>query len=487
MTILKDILEGVTVKQISGSTDKPVSALTFDSRKVSKGAVFFALKGENADGHKFIQNAINAGACAIVTEKNFNSETASCIQVENSAEAMGIMAANYYKRPSEKLQLIGVTGTNGKTTIATLLYQLFNKLGKKSGLISTVANYIAGEKSPTNHTTPDALSFNQLLQQMVNKGCEYCFAEVSSHALEQKRVAGIHFAGAVFTNITHDHLDYHKTFKNYIYAKKKLFDLLPSQAFALVNTDDKNSKVMLQNCKAKQHSYAISNPADFRVKIIESNFEGMQLELENQELWTLLSGKFNASNIAAVYGVAKLLGEETEQILPVISAFTPVQGRMETINAADRTAIVDYAHSPDALKNVLETIHAVRNAKQRIITVVGAGGNRDKEKRPVMASIVQKYSDIVILTSDNPRDENPEAIIRDMEKGLNKQGTTNVLNITDRLNAIKTAVMLSQKKDIILIAGKGHETYQEIKGIRNKFDDKETVSELLMKITYRNT
>lgn len=482
MKSLRDILNNVTVEFISGSVDVPVHSLTFDSRRISKGTVFFAIKGEKTDGHRYVQEAADAGASAIVVSEDICLDGTTCIRVNDTAETMGQIAANYYESPSKRLKLIGITGTNGKTTIATLLYNLFNRLGHKTGLISTVVNYIGDKKIQAHYTTPDVLTFNRLLQQMADAGCEYCFVEVSSHALEQRRTAGLQFAGAVFTNLTHDHLDYHKSFKNYIYAKKKLFDGLSSDAFALVNKDDKNAKVLLQNCRAEQHEYSVKKPSEYQVQIIESSFDGMQLIIEEKELWTLLSGEFNAYNVAAVFATARLLGARTNDTLSILSALTPVRGRMETINLAERTAVIDYAHTPDALKNVLTTIKAVKMKAQTLITVVGAGGNRDRDKRPIMAKIAQAYSDTLILTSDNPRDEEPVAIIQEMEAGLNKEEHTKVLSITDRRQAIKTAVILSQKGDIILIAGKGHETYQEIKGIRSRFDDKEVVSEFLMNI-----
>ena len=479
MKQLKELLKYTKVDSIHGSDDPSVHALTSDSRRINKGAAFFALKGENFDGHDFVPAAAQAGASVAVVSNGRVYEGITTVCVSDTAEAMGNMARVYYDDPTSKLELIGITGTNGKTTTATLLYKLFMQLGYKTGLISTVANYVEEKEIQTKYTTPDVLALNRLLRQMSDAGCQYCFAEVSSHALEQKRTAGLKFAGAIFANITHDHLDYHKTFKNYIYAKKKLFDNLDEEAFALVNADDRNADVMLQNCNAQKHKFAVKSIAEFQSRIIENTFEGMKLEIDNREVWTLLSGEFNAYNITAVYAAARLLGIRRQELLPLISASTPVRGRMESFNINGITAIVDYAHTPDALENVLKTIQDVKTPAQKLITVVGTGGNRDKEKRPKMARIAYEYSDKVVFTSDNPRFENPTAIIDDMIEALSPQQQSETLNIPDRKEALKTAVMLAQAGDIVLAAGKGHETYQEIKGIRSRFDDKEILTEFL--------
>lgn len=479
MKQLKELLKYTKVESIHGIADVSVHALTSDSRRINKGAAFFALKGENFDGHDFVPAAAEAGASVVVVSNARVYEGVTTVCVNDTAEAMGNMARVYYDDPTSKLKLIGITGTNGKTTTATLLYKLFMQLGYKTGLISTVANYVEEKKLQTKYTTPDVLALNRLLRQMSDTGCQYCFAEISSHALEQKRTAGLKFAGAVFANITHDHLDYHKTFKNYIYAKKKLFDNLDEDAFALVNADDRNADVMLQNCKARKHKFAVKSIAEFQSRIIENSFEGMKLEIDEREVWTLLSGEFNAYNITAVYAAARLLGVRKQELLPLISAFTPVRGRMESFNINGITAIVDYAHTPDALENVLRTIQDVKTPAQKLITVVGTGGNRDKEKRPKMARIAFEHSDKVIFTSDNPRFEKPTVIIEDMIAGLSPQEQSETLNIPDRKEALKTAVMIAQTGDIVLVAGKGHETYQEIKGIRSRFDDKEILTEFL--------
>ncbi len=483
MKTLNDILKNVQVEKISGSTDIPINNISLDSRTITPNSVFFAVKGHNIDGYKFIPNAIKAGATAIVASQEIPQELhqgkACCVMVQDMQETMGIMASNLYDNPTSKIKLIGVTGTNGKTTIATLLYKLFNNLGKKAGLISTIANYIAQEKIPTQNTTPDIITFNKLLDKMIAQGCEYCFAEVSSHAIDQRRIEQLSFKGVVFTNITHDHLDYHKTFKNYLYAKKRLFDNLPKDAFALVNLDDKNSKIMLQNCNARKYYYAIKQPATFQTKIIEKTFDGMKLQIENQEFWTLLTGNFNAQNITALFATAKILDIPSIEILKTISTLKPIDGRLDTINLAGRTAIVDYAHTPDALLNVLKTIGEIKNNTQKIITVVGAGGDRDKEKRPLLAKIAQQNSDLTILTSDNPRTENPENIINDMKAGISNENENKVISIINRKQAIEQAIKTSQKNDIILIAGKGHETYQETNGVKTHFDDKEIATQIL--------
>ncbi len=472
---LKDIIKNINSKLISGSIDTFVSGISFDSRKTKKGHLFVAVAGVNVDGHNFIKNAIKAGASAIITETNILiNENITILKVENSSQTLGIVTSNFYDNPSSKIKLIGITGTNGKTTTATLLYKLFLSLGYKTGLISTVKNYINKNGIPTKYTTPDTITFNNLLNEMVLAGCEYCFAEVSSHAIHQNRIGGLTFSAAVFTNITHDHLDYHKTFKEYIKIKKSFFDNLQENAFALTNKDDKNGEIILQNTKAKKYTYAIRNFADFNTKVIEQHINGMLLNIDNTEFWTLLTGTFNAYNLTAVFSTAILLKQNKIDVLTALSSLQAVEGRFETVTKNGITAIIDYAHTPDALQNVIKTINEFKKNEQSLITVVGAGGNRDKDKRPIMAKIASLGSDKAILTSDNPRNEKAETIIEDMYNGLNNS-EMNVLKITDRKEAIKTAVMLAKKGDIILIAGKGHENYQEINGIRTHFDDKETV------------
>lgn len=479
MKQLRELLKYTNVKAVHGPEDVSVAALTFDSRRITKGAAFFALKGENFDGHDFVPDAAIAGASVVVVSNDTVCEDVTTVQVKDTAVALGTMARAYYDDPTQKLKLIGITGTNGKTTTATLLYKLFKQLGYKTGLISTVINYADDKALPADYTTPDSLALNRLLRQMSDAGCDYCFAEVSSHALEQKRTAGLRFEGAVFTNITHDHLDYHKNFKNYIYAKKKLFDNLDKNAFALVNADDKNADIMLQNCSANIYRYALKSLVDYNTRVIENTFEGLKLEIDNREVWSLLAGEFNAYNLSAVYATARYLGARAQDILQQLSALPPVPGRMESFVIGGITGIVDYAHTPDALKNILQTITPVKTSGQKLITVVGTGGNRDKDKRPIMARIAFDNSDKLVLTSDNPRYERPELITDDMLAGLSKEEQNRVLNITDRKKALKTAVMLAQTGDIVLVAGKGHETWQEIKGIRSRFDDKEILTELL--------
>lgn len=479
---LQDILYGVTIQMLVGVTNREVAALEFDSRKVQPETVFFAIKGTLADGHQYIGQTIAAGASVIVCEDmpEAQSPEVTYIQVENANVALGIMAANFYGNPSSKLKLVGITGTNGKTTIATLLFKLFTELGYAVGLISTVENQIKETVIPSTHTTPNPVALNLLLKQMVDAGCVYCFMEVSSHAVVQHRIEGLHFAGAVFSNITHDHLDFHKTFDNYIKAKKAFFDGLPKTAFALTNADDKNGMVMLQNTKATKKSYALKQMADFKAKIIENSFSGLNLEIDQLEVYFKLVGSFNAYNLLAVYGTAILLGEDKMQVLTVLSELSGAEGRFDYVaNNQKIIGIVDYAHTPDAVQNVLSTIANIRKGTEQVITVIGCGGDRDTSKRPVMAQVACDWSDKVILTSDNPRTEDPNAILRDMEAGVSPSNKRKTLTITDRKEAIKTACHLAKPGDIILVAGKGHEKYQEISGVRYHFDDKEILTEQL--------
>ena len=479
---LQDILYGVTIQMLVGVTNREVAALEFDSRKVQPETVFFAIKGTLADGHQYIGQTIAAGASVIVCEDmpEVQSPEVTYIQVENAHVALGIMAANFYGNPSSKLKLVGITGTNGKTTIATLLFKLFTELGYAVGLISTVENQIKETVIPSTHTTPNPVALNLLLKQMVDAGCVYCFMEVSSHAVVQHRIEGLHFAGAVFSNITHDHLDFHKTFDNYIKAKKAFFDGLPKTAFALTNADDKNGMVMLQNTKATRKSYALKQMADFKAKIIENSFSGLNLEIDQLEVYFKLVGSFNAYNLLAVYGTAILLGEDKMQVLTVLSELSGAEGRFDYVaNNQKIIGIVDYAHTPDAVQNVLSTIANIRKGTEQVITVIGCGGDRDTSKRPVMAQVACDWSDKVILTSDNPRTEDPNAILRDMEAGVSPSNKRKTLTITDRKEAIKTACHLAKPGDIILVAGKGHEKYQEISGVRYHFDDKEILTEQL--------
>lgn len=479
MVKLKDILHEVNILKISGPLEIEVKGLQFDSREVKPGDMFFAVKGTNTDGHKYMPAAVNNGASAIICEKIpvKTDEKVTFIRVNNTAVALGRIAANFFGNPTGKLKLIGVTGTNGKTTIVHLLYNLFRKAGKRSGLISTTGNIIVEKEKPATHTTPDILQINRLLTEMVKNECEYVFMEVSSHALDQYRTAGLIFKGGIFTNITHDHLDYHKNFKQYINAKKKFFDDLGEDAFALVNSDDRNAKIMVQNCSAGITSYALKSVANFKGKIIESLQEGTLLKIDNQEVWSRLVGEFNAYNLLAVYAASDLLGLKNDELIRLISESEPVPGRFEIIRSKGGvTAVVDYAHTPDALENILKALGKIKKQKKQIITVVGAGGDRDKGKRPVMAGIAVNNSDKVILTSDNPRTENPQKIIDDMFKGVEKNEKRKVLILVDRKEAIKIACMLAEKGDMILIAGKGHETYQEINGVKYHFDDREVVA-----------
>lgn len=482
MKTLKDILIGINTIQILGNAEVNISGIQYDSRALQSGDVFFAVKGTSTDGHHFISMAVQKGAKVIICETipDQAGPDVTYVKVADSAFALGVASSNYYDSPSGNLKLVGVTGTNGKTTTATLLYRMFRLLGYKAGLLSTVCNQINDIEYEATHTTPDPIQLNRFLSDMVQKGCEYCFMEVSSHALDQKRIAGLQYAGAIFSNLTHDHLDYHKTFDHYLKSKKLLFDHLPKEAFALVNIDDKNGRVMLQNCQAHKKTYAMHSMADFKVKVVESHMNSTLINIDNTEVWVKLIGEFNAYNLLAIYGAAILLQQDKEEIVKIISDLKEVRGRFETIHSTNNiTAIVDYAHTPDALMNVLKTINQIRTGNEKLITVVGAGGNRDKTKRPVMAKITAENSDKVILTSDNPRFEEPEDILRDMEAGISAEMRKKTLTIVNRKEAIRTACMLSKPGDIILVAGKGHETYQEIKGIKNHFDDKEILTQLL--------
>ncbi|SFG11016.1 UDP-N-acetylmuramoyl-L-alanyl-D-glutamate--2,6-diaminopimelate ligase [Pontibacter chinhatensis] len=485
MQLLQNILQNVNVLSTHGPLDVAVQGITFDSRQVREGVLFVAVRGVQADGHTFIPKAEEARAVAIVCEElpQELNPSITYVQVKNSSEALGYLAAAFYGNPSAKLKLIGVTGTNGKTTSVTLLHKLFRELGYHVGLISTVQNQIDEEVIPSTHTTPDAVKLNELLAQMVKAGCTHVFMEVSSHAMVQHRVVGITFAGGVFTNITHDHLDYHGTFDEYIKAKKSFFDMLPKNAFALINADDKRGPVMVQNTKASTHFYALRKAVEFKGRIIDNTIQGLHLEVDGQEIWAKLIGTFNAYNLLAAYGVAVLLGEEPTEALTVLSSLNSAAGRFDYIVSESQiTGIVDYAHTPDALENVLNTIQQIRNPNQKVITLVGCGGNRDVAKRPLMADIACRLSDKVILTSDNPRFEEPQAILEDMQKGVKPLDYKKTLSVLDRKEAIKTACMLAEPNDIILIAGKGHETYQEIKGVKYDFDDKQVLRELMQQL-----
>jgi len=484
MRVLKDILYKVSLVSTYGDMEAEVENIVFDSRKVSKGCVFVAMRGTQVDGHQFIDQAIEKGAAAIVCEvlPLDKIDGVTYVQVVSAAKALGIIASNFYDHPSQKLKVIAVTGTNGKTTIVTLLHQLFMELGHISGLLSTVENKINDTVVTATHTTPDAIAINELLVEMVNAGCTYCFMEASSHAIVQERMAGLKLAGAVFSNISHDHLDYHGTFEEYIWAKKRLFDELPKDAFALANADDKRGLVMLQNTKASKHTYALKFPADFKAKIITNTLQGLELDIQGKAVWFRLIGKFNAYNLLAVLGAAVLLGEEEEEVMMQLSMMKGAQGRFETFECQGIIAIVDYAHTPDALENVLKTIQGVRTGGEQVITVVGCGGNRDKGKRPIMANIACQYSTKVVLTSDNPRNEDPMEILQDMQAGVNPVSMRKVVTIPDRREAIKNACLMVAAGDIILVAGKGHETYQEIKGVRYPFDDLVVVREFLILI-----
>lgn len=475
---LQEILQNITVRKVIGNTDIEITDIQFDSRKIESGSVFVATRGSASDGHAYISAAIEKGAKTIVCEEIPLEVIPSVtyIKVDNSADALGKIASAYYGFPSSNLILVGVTGTNGKTTIATLLYNLFRKLGYKTGLLSTVCNYVDDAAVEATHTTPDALALNELLAQMVNAGCEYAFMEVSSHSVDQHRIAGLEFNGGIFTNITRDHIDYHQTFENYLKAKKQFFDELPADAFALTNLDDTNGMVMLQNSKAKKYTYSLRTLADFKTKILEHGFDGMLLNMNDREVNVSFIGKFNASNLSAVYGAAVLLGQDSMDVLRILSSLHSVSGRFETLRApAGYTAIVDYAHTPDALNNVISTINQILQGNGRLITVVGCGGNRDKGKRPMMAREAVDGSWKAILTSDNPRFEEPQDILNDMVEGLDILQKNKSIVIVDRREAIKTACALAQKGDVVLVAGKGHEDYQIIKGVKYHFDDREEV------------
>lgn len=482
MSILKEILYKVAIESVTGSTEIAINHLHFDSRKIEENDAFVAIRGTISDGHDFIGKAISLGATAVICdtlpENLINGVTYVCVKDTNAA--LAFMAANFYENPSQKLKLVGITGTNGKTTIASLLYQLFKKAGFKVGLLSTVKILVNETEHKATHTTPDSITINYFLNEMITAGVEYCFMEVSSHGIHQKRTEALHFRGGIFTNLSHDHLDYHPTFAEYRDVKKSFFDHLPASAFALTNSDDKNGPVMLQNTAARKLTYALKTYADYKAQILENQLSGLLLKINGNEVWVKLIGTFNAYNLLAIYGTAIELGLESFEVLRLMSELESVSGRFQYIvSKSNITAIVDYAHTPDALENVLNTINDVRTKNEQLITVVGCGGNRDTAKRPVMANIAAELSDKAILTSDNPRNEEPEAIIEEMEKGVQAQHFKKVLSITDRLQAIKTACQLAQPNDIILIAGKGHETYQEIKGIRYDFDDMKNVKEIL--------
>ena len=485
MSILKDILYKVTIEAIHGSTSISINKIEFDSRNIAKNDLFVAIKGTTSDGHQFIEKAISLGATAIVCEdlpENLNPNI-SYIKVKNANEALSYLGNNFYDNPSQKLKLVGITGTNGKTTVASLLYQLFKKAGYKVGLLSTVKIMVDADEYKATHTTPDALTINYFLNEMVNYGCDYCFMEVSSHGIHQKRTQGLTFAGGVFTNLSHDHLDYHPTFAEYRDVKKSFFDQLSKTAFAITNTDDKNGQVMLQNTNARKLTYALKTYADYKAQILENQLSGLLLKINNNEVWVRLIGTFNAYNLLAIYGTAIQLGLDELEVLRLLSELESVSGRFQYIISDEKiTAIIDYAHTPDALENVLKTINDIRTKNEQLITIVGCGGDRDKTKRPIMANIASTMSDKAIITSDNPRTENPETIIAEMEAGVEPQNFKKTISITDRKQAIKAACQLAQPNDIILIAGKGHETYQEIQGVRHDFDDMAIVKELLKQL-----
>ena len=482
MKLLKDILYKVSLIEVVGSTNVAINAIQFDSRKIGKDNLFVAVRGTVSDGHKYIDDTITAGAIAVLCEEipvSIN-EKITYVKVKDTSAALGIIASNFYDNPSEHIKLVGVTGTNGKTTTVTLLFNLFKKLNYKVGLLSTVKNQINNDVLNATHTTPDAIELNALLRDMVNKGCTHCFMEVSSHAVVQNRIAGIHFTGGVFTNITHDHLDYHKTFDEYIKAKKGFFDSLGSDAFALTNKDDANGNIMLQNSKAEKKSYSLRGMADYRCRVIENQFSGLHLNIDNQEVWSKLIGSFNAYNLLAVYATAVLLKEDKTNVLTTLSSLSSVEGRFQYVRSDNGIiGIVDYAHTPDALVNVLKTIGDIRTGNEQVITVVGCGGDRDVAKRPLMAKIACDLSNKVILTSDNPRSEEPAAIIKDMQKGVDAVNNKKTISITERSEAIKTACSYAKQGDIILVAGKGHEKYQEVKGVKYAFDDMEVLKENL--------
>ena len=482
MIVLKNILYKVAIELVKGSTDVAVNNIQFDSRKIVKDDVFVAIRGTISNGHDFIEKAIALGATSIVCDTLPENSTSGItyVQVKDTNSALAFMATNFYENPSSKLKLVGITGTNGKTTVASLLYQLFRKAGFKVGLLSTVKIMVDNQEYKATHTTPDSLAINYYLNEMVENGLEYCFMEVSSHGIHQKRTEGLHFVGGVFTNLSHDHLDYHPTFSDYRDVKKSFFDYLPKSAFALTNVDDKNGLVMLQNTQARKLTYALKSYADYKAQILENQLSGLLLKINENEVWVRLIGTFNAYNLLAIYGVATELGLEKIEVLRLLSELESVSGRFQYIVSNGKiTAIVDYAHTPDALENVLKTINDIRTKNEQLITVVGCGGDRDKTKRPIMANIASILSDKIIITSDNPRSENPKMIIEEMESGVEPQNFKKMLSIEDRKQAIKTACQLANTNDIILIAGKGHETYQEIQGVRHDFDDMKIVKEIL--------
>lgn len=475
---LKELVGKLNVLEVKGDMGRDICGVQIDSRQVTEGNLFMAVRGTVADGHNYIGKAVEKGAVAVLCEEMPAEQSAAVtyVRVENVEQVVGQVATTFYGDPTSKLKLVGVTGTNGKTTIATVLYEMFRYMGHKAGLLSTVCNYVDGEAIPTEHTTPDPITLNALLAKMVEAGCEYAFMEVSSHSIVQNRIGGLTFVGGLFTNITRDHLDYHKTFENYIKAKKLFFDNLPTNAFAITNADDRNGMVMVQNTKAQVKTYSVQSPADFKAKIVECHFEGMYLNINGKEVGVQFIGKFNVSNLLAVYGAAVMLGKDEQEVLVALSAMKPVNGRFEALRSpSGYTAIVDYAHTPDALENVLNAIHGVLDGKGEVITVCGAGGNRDKGKRPLMAREAVKQSNRVIITSDNPRFEEPQDIIDDMLAGLDEEQMKKVIAIVDRRQAIKTACMMAKSGDAILIAGKGHEDYQDVKGVKHHFDDKEEV------------
>ena len=479
---LSELIRNISVKAVQGPTDVEITDVDIDSRCVAEGHLFVAIRGTQTDGHQYIVKAVEQGAVAVLCERvpdEVREERATFVVVDSTERAVGPVTTAFQGYPTEQLKLVGVTGTNGKTTIATLLYHMFRKLGYKCGLLSTVCNYIEGEPVPASHTTPDAVELNRLLRRMLDAGCQYVFMECSSHAIDQQRIGGLKFAGGIFTNLTRDHLDYHKTVENYRNAKKAFFDMLPKGSFAITNADDKNGLFMVQNTKATVKTYSARQMADFRARLVECHFEGMYLEIDGHEVGVQFIGKFNVSNLLAVYAAAVMLGQQPEDVLVVLSTLKSVAGRLEPIHSPEGyTAIVDYAHTPDALENVLRAIHEVLQGKGKVITVCGAGGNRDKGKRPLMAQEAVKQSDRVIITSDNPRFEEPQDIINDMLAGLDQKQMKKVVAIIDRREAIRTATMMAEKGDVILIAGKGHEDYQEIKGVKHHFDDREVVREI---------
>jgi len=480
---IEEILNGIEVVSVTGTKNRAITGIEFDSRKVKKDSLFVAIKGYKSDGHDFVNSAIASGASAIICEilPEKPDKNICWIKTGDSAKALGLAASNFFGNPSRSLKLVGVTGTNGKTTIASLLYRMFLQLGYKCGLFSTVCNYINEKELEATHTTPDPVQLNSLLSQMVDEGCDFAFMEVSSHSADQQRIAGLKFVGGIFTNLTHDHLDYHKTFDKYLAAKKSFFDSLPVGSFALVNIDDRNGRVMLQNCAARHYTFSVKGMADYRCNVIEQNFEGMGIKIQGEEVWTRFIGDYNASNLLAVYAASELLGAVKKEILTVLSDLQPVSGRLEVVKSPGGiSGIVDYAHTPDALLNVIDTINKIREGGVQLITVVGAGGDRDRTKRPKMAAISAEGSTKVILTSDNPRTEDPEKILDDMEAGITPDLKSKTLRITNRHEAIKTAVMLANMGDVILIAGKGHETYQDIMGVKHHFDDREELKNALL-------